>query len=115
MNYQKKIKTLEEENINIKKQKDENKMMDSEYKSEGEEEYTMKKMVKASKKRNQSEDIKIDYPGLSNMKQQYEELEQCLFELLTKLKCNEEIRPVILNLCNILQLGDDMIKQILNE
>ena len=97
-------------------------MMDSEYKSEGEEEYTMKKMVKATKKRNQSEDIKIDYPGLSNMKQQYEELEQkyrkleqCLFDLLTKLKCNEEIKPVILNLCNILQLGDDMIKQILNE
>ena len=51
-------------------------MMDSEYKSEGEEEYTMKKMVNATKKRNQSEDIKIDYPGLSNMKQRYDELDE---------------------------------------
>ena len=32
----------------------------------------MKKMVNGVKKRNQSEDIKIDYPGLSNMKQKYD-------------------------------------------
>ena len=63
----------------IKNLKDNNKLLRSEYKSEGgievsregneEEEYTMKKMVNGAKKRNQSEDIKIDYPGLSNMKQ----------------------------------------------
>ena len=35
-------------------------------------------MINATKKRNQSEDIKIDYPGLSNMKQKYDELEQKL-------------------------------------
>ena len=118
----KKIKTLEEENINIKKQKDENKMMDSEYKSEGEEEeYTIKKMVNATKKRNQSEDIKIDYPGLSDMKQKYDELEQKfrkleqnILNLLSKFKCNEEIKPIVVDICNTLELGDDMIEQILN-
>ena len=120
-----KIKKLEEENNDImkSKEKEENKLMDSEYKSEGgEEEYTIKKMIKATKKRNQSEDIKIDYPGLSNMKQKYEELEEkyrkleeCLYDLLTKLKCTEEIKPVIIDICKILQIGDDMIKQIINE
>ena len=104
------------------KQLEENKMMDSEYKSEGEEEYTIKKMINATKKRNQSEDIKIDYPGLSNMKQKYDELEQkfrkleeYIIDLLSKLKCNEEIKSIIINICNTLELGDDMIEQIINE
>ena len=43
-NLSEKIKALEEENKNMIKQKE-----DSEYKSEGEEEYTMKKMVNATK------------------------------------------------------------------
>ena len=110
-NLTEKIKKLEEEK---------NKINNSEYKSEGEEEYTMKKMVNATKKRNQSEDIKIDYPGLSDMKQKYDELElkyrkleQIILNLLTKLKCNEEIKPIIIDICNILELGDDMIKQLI--
>ena len=116
-----KIKKLEEENNNIKQQKEENKMMDSEYKSEGEEEYTMKKMVNAIKKRNQSEDIKIDYPGLNDVKQKYDELEpkfrkleENILSLLSKFKCNEEIKPEVIDICNTLELGDDMVKQILS-
>ena len=116
-NLSEKIKALEEENKNMIKQKE-----DSEYKSEGEEEYTMKKMVNATKKRNQSEDIKIDYPGLSNMKQRYDELdekyrklEENIIDLLSSFKCNEENKKVVINICNTLELGDDMIKQILNE
>ena len=116
-NLKEKIKILEEENKNIIKQKE-----DSEYKSEGEEEYTMKKMVNATKKRNQSEDIKIDYPGLSNMKQRYDELDQKyrtleenIIDLLSSFKCNEENKNAVINICNTLELGDDMIKQIINE
>ena len=98
---EKEEEVLKEEKNNIlnQKEKEENKLMDSGYKSEGEEEYTMKKMINATKKRNQSEDIKIDYPGLSNMKQKYDELEQkyrkleeIIFDLLSKLKCTGE-RP----------------------
>ena len=116
-NLKEKIKILEEENKNIIRQKE-----DSEYKSEGEEEYTMKKMVNATKKRNQSEDIKIDYPGLSNMKQRYDELDQKyrtleenIIDLLSSFKCNEENKNAVINICNTLELGDDMIKQIIKE
>ena len=122
-------KILEEENKNLK---DNNKLLRSEYKSEGgidilpegneEEEYTMKKMVNAAKKRNQSEDIKIDYPGLSNIKQKYDELEtkfrkleEAVLNLLNNLKCTSEIKPMIIDICNALEIGDDMIKQIVRE
>ena len=40
------------------------------------EEYNIKRMINETKKRNQSEDLKIDYPGLSNIKQKYDELEE---------------------------------------
>ena len=122
-------KILEEENKNLK---DNNKLLRSEYKSEGgidilpegneEEEYTMKKMVNAAKKRNQSEDIKIDYPGLSNIKQKYDELEtkfrkleEAVLNLLNNLKCTSEIKPMIIDICNALEIGDDMVKQIVRE
>ena len=116
----------------IKSLKDNNKLLHSEYKSEGgieisregneEEEYTMKKMVKGAKKRNQSEDIKIDYPGLSDMKQKYEELEkkfrnleQAVINLLNNIKCNSEIKSMIIDVCKALEISDDMVKEIIKE
>ena len=78
-----KNKKLEKENKNMR---DNNKLLISEYKSEGgvditggdydDEEYNIKRMINETKKRNQSEDLKIDYPGLSNIKQKYDELEE---------------------------------------
>ena len=119
---------LEEEN---KKMKENNKLLRSDYKSEGriefekddfEEEYTMKKMVNETKKKNQSDDIKIDYPGLSNIKQKYDELEEnfrkleeAVINLLNNLKCSSDIKIMILDVCNALEIGDDMIKQIIKE
>ena len=123
-------KVLEAENKNIKEN---NKLLRSDYKSEGgmdrdierddfEEEYTMKKMVKAAKIKNQSEDIKIDYPGLSNIRQKYDELEErfrnleeAVINLLNNLKCTSEIKPMILEVCNALEISDDMVKQIIKE
>ena len=112
----------------IKSLKDNNKLLRSEYKSEGgievsregneEEEYTMKKMVNGAKKRNQSEDIKIDYPGLSNMKQKYEELEkkfrnleQAVINLLNNIKCNNKIKSMVIDVCKALEISDDMTKE----
>ena len=119
---------LEKEN---KKMKENNKLLRSDYKSEGgieiekddfEEEYTIKKMVNETKKKNQSEDIKIDYPGLSNIKQKYDELEEkfrkleeAVINLLNKIKCTSDIKNMILDVCNALEIGDDMIKQIIKE
>ena len=123
-------KVLEAENKNMK---DNNKLLRSDYKSEGgmdrdierddfEEEYTMKKMVKAAKIKNQCEDIKIDYPGLSNIRQKYDELEErfrnleeAVINLLNNLKCTSEIKPMILEVCNALEISDDMVKQIIKE
>ena len=120
-------KALEQENKNLKEN---NKLIRSEYKSEGgmdregceEEEYTMKKMINEAKKKNRSEDIKIDYPGLNNLRQKYDELEErfrnleeAVINLLNNLKCTKEIKPMIINICNALEIGDDMIKQIIKE
>jgi chromosome segregation ATPase len=123
------IKKLEEENKTLKIN---NKLLNSEYKSEGgvditedeneDEEYNIKKMATEAKKRNQSEDIKIDYPGFSNIKQKYDELEkkyrnleEAVLNLLHNLKCTSEIKQMIIDICNALEITDDMIKQIVRE
>ena len=123
------IKKLEEENKTLKNN---NKLLNSDYKSEGgvdiaedeneDEEYNIKKMATEAKKRNQSEDIKIDYPGFSNIKQKYDELEkkyrnleEAVLNLLHNLKCTSEIKQMIIDICNALEITDDMIKQIIKE
>ena len=79
-------------------------------------------MVNGAKKRNQSEDIKIDYPGLSNMKQKYEELEkkfrnleQAVINLLNNIKCNNKIKSMVIDVCKALEISDDMTKEIIKE
>ena len=129
------INKLKEENKKLEQElknlKDNNKLLRSDYKSEGgmdrdgendEEEYTMKKMIKEAKKKNQSDDIKIDYPGLNNLKQKYDELEErfrnleeVVINLLNNLKCTKEIKPMIIDVCKALDIGDDMIKQLVDE
>ena len=129
------IKQLKKENEQLEQElknlKDNNKLIRSDYKSEGgmekeegneEEEYTMKKMINEAKKKNQSEDIKIDYPGLNNLKQKYDELEvrfrnleEAVINLLNNLKCTNDIKPMILDVCNALEIGEDMIKQIIGK
>ena len=105
---------LEEENKNLR----ENKLMNSGYKSEGgEEEYSIKQMVKESKKRNQSDDIKIDYPGLSNIKEKYEDikgkfnnLQKAVVKLIKNLNFNDhDIKPMIDDVYNALNKKDDII------
>jgi hypothetical protein len=132
-----KINKLKEENKKLEqeikslKEKENNKYAGSDYKSEGgmdreggddEEEYTMKKMINEAKKKNQSDDIKIDYPGLNNLKQKYDELEErfrnleeVVINLLNNIKCNDDIKPLIIDVCKALDIGDDMIKQIIEE
>ena len=66
--------------------------------------------------------IKIDYPGLSNMKQKYEELEkkfrnleQAVINLLNNIKCNNKIKSMVIDVCKVLEISDDMIKEIIKE
>ena len=66
--------------------------------------------------------IKIDYPGLSNMKQKYEELEkkfrnleQAVINLLNNIKCNNKIKSMVIDVCKALEISDDMTKEIIKE
>ena len=56
------------------------------------------------------------------MKQKYDELEErfrnleeVVINLLNNIKCNDDIKPLIIDVCKALDIGDDMIKQIIEE
>ena len=72
--------------------------------------------------RNHSDDINIDYPGLNNLKQKYDELEErfrhleeVVINLLNNIKCTDDIKPMIIDVCKALDIGDEITKQMVEE
>ena len=94
-NLKKKIKDLENENKLIKIQNDEQKtiieklnkkenhkcLTQSNNNSNFEEEYDIMDLDKNARDKNNSEDMKIDFPGLNDIKSKYEELKTKIEEL----------------------------------
>ena len=85
------------------------------------EEFDVKKMMKKSKNKNMSDDIHIDYPGINDIKEKYNQLEEKyrkveknIINLLIKIKCSSDIENIIIELCEELELSDEMTNKIIN-
>ena len=69
--------------------------------SDEEEEFDVNYLANTAKRKNNSEDMKIDYPGLNNINEKYEELKKKIIEIketfnyiISKIQVNEpDIKP----------------------
>lgn len=122
-----KIKDSENENILIKaennklKKKIENMNKEETVKnltqnnSYCEEEYNIKDLAKIANNLNNSEDMRIDYPGLNNIKNEFEELKKKFEELKELVKyiiphteCNDpDVKQKTEKVCQILEISLD--------
>ena len=129
-NLRKKVKNLEDENKLLKVQNDEQKKKDDNKNNKGdngkcltlsnnlsnfEEEYDVSDLANNAKEKNNSEDMKIDYPGLNDINNKYEELKAKMEELKELFKyfisytsCDDpEIQKKANRVCEILDIKLD--------
>ena len=133
-NYNEIINELKIENENLKKQNEELKLKNKEIKeekeikrknilsqsansagSDEEEEFDVNYLANTAKRKNNSEDMKIDYPGLNNINEKYEELKNKIIEIketfnyiISKIQVNEpDIKPKIDRVHELLNIDSD--------
>ena len=94
---------------------------DEENKSNYEEEFDLRRMVKGSSEKNRSQDLNIDYPGMQDIKEKYRELDfnyNSLETLVKKLLLNIQVGPknktYVNELCKIVGFDLETTNKILN-
>lgn len=87
--------------------------------SDVEEEFDLKKMALGAKEKNRSQDINIDYPGIQNYKEKLSECNTLLNELkqqvkilLAKIKINNNIKPIFVQICQLLGYSSNVIEKM---
>ena len=86
-----------------------------------EEEFDLRKMASGARAKNRSEDLNIDYPGIQSIKDRLKEvqfklknLEEQVKILLSKVKCNDKIKPAFVQICQLLGYDSTTIDKICN-
>jgi chromosome segregation ATPase len=94
---------------------------DDENKSNYEEEFDLKKMVKGVKEKNRSQDINIDYPGMQSIKEKYRELnfyynslETLVKQLLLNVQVGPKNKTYVTELCKLVGFDLETTNKILN-
>ena len=74
-----------------------------------EEEFDLRKMANGAREKNRSEDINIDYPGMTGIKERLKELEFRYKNLVEQVKIlignitfNQKIKPQVTQICQLL-------------
>ena len=85
-----------------------------------EEEYDIKKMANGARKKNRSEDINIDYPGIQGIKDKYNDLlhtmnmlQEQVKILICNINCNSKIKPQITQICQLMGIPAKNIQLII--
>ena len=85
-----------------------------------EEEFDLRKMANGARDKNRSEDINIDYPGITGIKEKFKELEFRYKNLVEQVKIlignitfNQKIKPQISQICQLLGYSPKTIGRIL--
>lgn len=86
-----------------------------------EEEFDLRKIAIGARKKDKSEDIKIDYIGIQEEKEKYKELEffyaslkALVKKLLMSIQCNSKNKNYITELCRIVGFDKETTNKILN-
>ena len=118
-NLQKQVKELENENKLIKAQNNQNKnrkcLTQSNNNSNFEEEYNDFDLANNANEKNNSEDMKIDYPGLNDINNKYEELKAKMEELkeifkyiISRVQCEDpDLQQKAQRVCEIMEISLD--------
>ena len=85
-----------------------------------EEEFDLRKMANGARDKNRSEDINIDYPGITGIKEKFKELEFRYKNLVEQVKIlignitfNQKVKPQISQICQLLGYSPKTIGRIL--
>ena len=123
----KEISDLKDKNKELQYKLEEKEAKDecSRYKTEDanlsnyEEEFDLRKMASGARAKNRSEDINIDYPGIQGVKERLKEvqfrlknLEEQVKILISKVKCNDKIKPAFVQICQLLGYDPPTIDKI---